>query len=133
MGAFFSKMMGERFSCMRADDADGVPPKYEVEWTYQYDVLKLIVENPPQCPTDNWQFAAVLRTAIALCPELVRVEGHDQNYDEGELYPVALAAVKWFEAHHTPYVLERRDGVLLQVDAKACPSGPAPSETNTVV
>ena len=125
--------MGKRFSCMRANDADGVPPEYEVEWTYQYDVLKLIVENSPQSPSDNWKFTNVLRTAIALCPELVRVEGHDQAYNDYELYPVALAAVKWFEAHHTPYVLERRDRVLVRADATACPSGPAPSETSTAV
>ena len=129
--------MGKRSSSRWVDDAqtlstDGVPPKPEADW--QCDVLKLVAKNPPLNPSESgWHFTDGLQAAIALCPGLVRVVGQDQALDRAELYPVAVAAVKWFEAHRTPYVLERRGSVLVQVDATPCPSGPAPSETTTVV
>lgn len=127
--------MGKR-SSRWVDDAetsstDGVPLKPKAAW--QYDVLKLVVDNSPPTPLDNWKFMEALEATIALCPGLVCVVGEKQGFNGFELYPVAVAAVKWFEAHRTPYVLERRGSVLVQVDATPCPSGPAPSETTTVV
>jgi hypothetical protein len=127
--------MGNR-SSRWVDDAqtsstDGVLLKPKAKW--QYDVLKLVVDNSPPTPLDNWKFMEALHTTIALCPGLVCVVGEEQGFNGHEIYPVAVAAVKWFEAHRTPYVLERRGSVLVQVDATPCPSGPAPSETTTVV
>ena len=120
MGAFSSKM-GKRFSRRWADDAqtsltDGVPPESEIEW--QYDALKLIVESSPPSPSDNYEFAQVLKTAIALCPELVCIVGQDQTLSTFEFFPIAVAATKWFEAHRTPYVLERRGLALVRVGTR---------------
>lgn len=137
MGALFTRM-GKRFSSRWDDDdaqtslTDGVSPESEAEW--QCAVLKVLAQNPPVNPSENvWHFTNRLQAAIALCPGLVRVVGQDQALKREELYPVALLAVKWFEAHRTPYVLERRGSVLVQVDATPCPSGQAPSETSTAV
>jgi hypothetical protein len=120
MGAFMSTKGGPQspyYKPRRAADStrSSPPPAYhatskvQTAGERQAYMLMVILDLAKKQDRDPGE----VRTAIGLCPQVVQMVG-DAQVRWAEALPVAEAAVQWFDAHKTPYILERTDNDSLR-------------------